>query len=102
MRLKDEEDIDLSKFGKWAIKAFERNSLTKNKDLKRKDIGLLPGIGGSVHMQIDKYIKDYLEHACGNNEFGCVLNEPSRTLIVFMKSQTRVVNYCPFCGWSNK
>jgi hypothetical protein len=40
-----------------------------------------------------------LDHACGDNNIGCVLNVPSNTLIVFIKNRHFRANYCPFCGF---
>lgn len=38
-------------------------------------------------------------HNCGDDNIGCVQNEKSEKLIVFIKSVHFEANFCPFCGY---
>jgi hypothetical protein len=38
-------------------------------------------------------------HSCGDNKIGCVLNEPSGKLIVFIKDRHFEAKFCPYCGY---
>lgn len=38
-------------------------------------------------------------HICGSGKIGCVQNENSRKLIVFIENKNFEANFCPFCGY---
>lgn len=41
----------------------------------------------------------YGMHSCGSNKIGCVQNEKSKKLIVFIENNYFEANFCPFCGY---
>lgn len=40
------------------------------------------------------------KHECGNSIFGCVYNNKSNKLIVFINHAHFEANFCPICGFS--
>lgn len=53
----------------------------------------------SCRESMQKVNKGQDVHKCGHDEIGCVQNEKSGKLIVFIKFNHFEANFCPFCGY---